>query len=67
MLMKEGWEKGRKKMCAKNVHWKETEPLAVSYKVPVGCKPTERASEEIPDKRILQEEKEEWSLLELSF
>lgn len=56
MLMREGWEKGRKEIC-KHAHWKETEPLAVLYKVPVGCKPTERASEEIPDKRILQEKK----------
>lgn len=49
-----------------SAHWKETEPLDVLYKVPVGCKPAERASQEIPDKRILQEEKTERRVRQLS-
>lgn len=49
-----------------NVYWKGTEPLDVLYKVPVGCTPAKRASQEIPDKRILQEEKTEESMRQLS-
>lgn len=40
--------------------------LMFCIKVPVGCKPAESASQEIPDKRILQEEKAEWSMRQLS-
>lgn len=62
MLMKEMVEKKNggtsAKKCIENAHWKETE-------APMGCKPTERASQEIPDKRILQEEKAE-SMSQLS-
>lgn len=60
MLMKEGWgEKKGGKERIENVHWKETEPLDVLHKVPVGRKPAKRASQEIPDKGILLQEKAE--------
>lgn len=59
-------KKGKKKKCIENARWKETEPLDVLYKVPVGCEPAEGASQEIPDKRILQEEKAERSMRQLS-
>lgn len=65
MLMKEGWVGKKREESSSssssrrvNAHWKETEPL----EVPVGCKPANRASQEIPDKRILPEEKAEWSI-----
>lgn len=54
--MKEGWEKGRKEAHG-NAGCKEPEPLDVSHKVPVGCTPAKRAGQEIPDWRILQQEK----------
>lgn len=59
MLMREGWlgKKSEEKRSVGNAGWKETEPLDVCCKVPVGCKPATRASQEIPDKRILEEER----------
>lgn len=42
--------------------WEETEPLDVLSKIPMGCKPTERDSQEVPDNR----ERQVWSIRQLS-
>lgn len=58
--MKKGWETGGG--AHRNVGGKEPEPLDVSYKVLVGCTPARRAGQEIPDERILREEKTDLSM-----
>lgn len=53
-------KKNRGKKRVENVGWnKETQPAGVWYRVPVGRTPATGGSQEIPDKRILREEKEQ--------
>lgn len=55
-----GVERRGERKCTKK--WEETEPLDVLSKIPMGCKPTERDSQEVPDNR----ERQVWSIRQLS-
>ena len=60
-----GGEKGGKASAWKLLTGKRLSLLMFCVSSPVGCEPAQRASQEIPDERILQEGKAERSVRQL--